>query len=121
MLRVYVAGPYRASTENGVAENIWNARVVALDLWGRGYAVLCPHMNTAFLGGAEDDQVWLAGDIEWLHFAELLVLAPGWENSSGTLEEKKFAEQHQIPVVVWDGQHRPLLTVEESKLLCLYE
>ena len=44
-----MAGPYRADTIYGVAQNIQKARDVALRLWKLGYAAICPHSNTAFL------------------------------------------------------------------------
>jgi len=102
MKRAYVAGPYRADTEHGVVENIRRAGDVSLELWKLGFAALCPHMNTALFGGAANDDVWLAGDLEWLQFAELVVLVPGWRGSAGTLLEKRTAEHLGIPVYEWE-------------------
>lgn len=116
MKRAYVAGPYRSDTENGIYENIQSARAVALDLWKRGYAVLCPHMNTAFMGGHDDDSMWLEGDIEWMQYADVVVLAPGWRKSAGTLEEIRVAIAETIPVYVWDGCGNDLVEYEDVLL-----
>jgi hypothetical protein len=40
---IYIAGPYRGD----VTTNIANARRVAVELWEKGYNVICPHLNTS--------------------------------------------------------------------------
>jgi hypothetical protein len=103
MKRCYLAGPYRDSRgEYFVGQNISEADKVARKLWAMGYAVLCPHKNTAFFGGTDiPDQTWLDGDLEWIHVSEVLVLMSDWERSSGTRAEKIQAEKWGIPVYVW--------------------
>lgn len=95
---VYIAGPYRAKTEREVMLNIRRAESIALAVWQAGMVALCPHMNTAFFGGACDDATWLAGDLELLRRCDAVLLVPGWEESSGTIAEIEFARQHGIPV-----------------------
>lgn len=99
MRLAYVAGPYRAPHEFGVKCNIERAEKVAVNLWWMGFAVICPHKNTAFLGGAATDSVWLEGDKEMLRRCDLVVLTDDWEKSSGTLAEIELAKQLNIPVV----------------------
>ncbi len=94
----YVAGPYRAKTIQGVVENIRRARELALRLWKLGYAVICPHSNTAFFDGVCPDSVWLEGDIEILKRCDLVVLVDGWENSAGARREVEVAAAHGIPI-----------------------
>ena len=48
---IYVAGKYTGKSEWETFLNIQHARVVAHDLWYKGWAVICPHSNTAFFGG----------------------------------------------------------------------
>ena len=97
---IYVAGPYRDDCEFGVKENIDRAEKVALDIWRRGAAAICPHKNTAFFGGAYglDDSVWLKGDLELLLRCDAVVTVEGWENSSGALREVAEAKEKGIPV-----------------------
>lgn len=106
MMKVaYIAAPYRAPTLWGIVQNIRRAEAVALQYWKRGYAVICPHKNTAFFDGAvaadantrfADSSVWLAGGLEILRRLrpgyDVLVLCPRWEASRGTCSEKALAE-----------------------------
>ncbi len=98
MKRAYVAGPYRAATVSGIRANIESARNVAEQLWRAGFAVFCPHLNSAFMDGVADDSVFLRGGLEWLKWADFVVLAPFWKESEGTAQEILFCEEHDIPV-----------------------
>jgi len=91
MKLVYLAGAYRSSTIHGTVENIRRAEAVAIELWKRGYAVICPHMNSALLDGVVDDSVFLAGGIEMLKRCDILVMMDGWEDSKGSNAELEEA------------------------------
>jgi hypothetical protein len=103
----YVAGPYRDSRGQWfVHQNIESARRVSAELWARGYAVICPHSNTAHFDGVCDDQSFLDGLIDIMLRCDLVVLAPNWQNSSGTHAEIDAAKQSGIPVFEWpDLEH----------------
>jgi len=95
---VYIAGPYRAETENGVYENIQAARLEALKWWRRGYAVICPHLNTAFMGGLggspeADQEMFLAGDLEFVRRSDIIVMLPRWADSAGAVMELNEARR----------------------------
>lgn len=97
----YVSGPYRAPTENGIYDNIQRARRLAVRLWSLGYAVLCPHTNTAFMGGVVPDSRFLAGDLSFLERmgpGDIFAQVDGWENSSGAVAEHELAKVLSIPV-----------------------
>ena len=49
MKLAYIIGPYRADTIYQIKKNIEKAEETALKYWKKGYAVICPHLNTAFL------------------------------------------------------------------------
>jgi dienelactone hydrolase len=101
-LVAYVAGPYRdARGAHYVGDNITRARRVAADLWARGYAVLCPHLNTAHMGGLCDDTAFLDGAIELMRRCDLVVLTPDWYQSSGAQAEVREAFGYGIPVYKW--------------------
>lgn len=116
----YVAGPYRADTIYGVAQNIQKARDVALRLWKLGYAAICPHSNTAFFDGACDDSVWLSGDLEILRRCDFVVVLDGWEKSEGATKEVQIANIDGIPVYPesWveeqEGGGRPVSYADEQ-------
>ena len=109
MERAYVAGPYAGPTANCVDSNIRSARSVAADLWQRGYAVFCPHMNTAHMGGIVPEDDFLTGCLTWVKVAELMVLAPRWEDSKDTHAEIGLARELWIPIFVWDGPDKDLI------------
>lgn len=98
----FISGPYRANTPNGVFENIMRARAVALKYWKLGYAVICPHMNTMFMDGACEDEVWLLGDLEIidrLNGSDCIVMMTGWEGSKGAVREYQRAETCGLEVI----------------------
>lgn len=101
MKLAYVAGPYRAASEWRVKQNIEAAERVAVMLWKLGFAVICPHKNTAFFGGILPDDVWLKGDLEIMRRCDLVVLVPGWETSAGARGEAEQAKRYGIPVYEW--------------------
>jgi len=98
MLLVAIAGPYRATTEWGVVENIRRAEEAALAIWRLGVAAICPHKNTAFFGGAAPDGIWLEGALEMVRRSDALLAINGWENSIGAKNEVSFAQSSGIPV-----------------------
>ena len=96
---VYLAGPFRAANAWEVEQNIRAAETMALEVWRRGYACLCPHTNTRFFDGAADDAIWLAGDLAMLARCDVVLMLPGWEQSSGATAEHGYAISRGIPVV----------------------
>lgn len=98
---LYVAGPYRAPTKEGVDLNISAAKHVAALACRKGYAPLCPHMNTAHMDHIVPDlgdEFWLAITMEMMRKCAAVVLVPGWSRSSGTLAEIEEAKRLGIPV-----------------------
>ena len=95
---VFIAGPYRASTPRGIVENIRRAEAVAIEVWKLGAVALCPHLNTRLMDGVLPDEVWLNGDLELLSRCDAVMLVPGWQASSGTLNEVGQAQKLGIPV-----------------------
>lgn len=102
MIVIYVVGAYRAPTIRGVVENIRSAESVALSLWQRGFAVVCPHLNSALLDGAVPDGTFLAGDLEILSRCDAVVTVPGWEASVGSVAEVQEAKSLGLAVFHWE-------------------
>jgi hypothetical protein len=98
MKLVYLAGPYRAATEWQLVQNIRRAEALALEVWKLGAACICPHKNTALLGGACDDTVWLEGDLEMLRRCDAVVCTSDWQRSEGARNEVGEARRLKIPV-----------------------
>jgi Domain of unknown function (DUF4406) len=110
---VYIAGPYRAPTEWGVYQNIRKAEEAAIELWHMGAAVICPHKNTAFFGGAAHDDVWLEGDRAILRRCDAVYCIEGWENSTGAKCEIELATQLGIPIFYTKEEFQEWLSSQE--------
>jgi hypothetical protein len=109
----YVSGPYRADTTEGIEANIQRAREVAKSLWRMGYAVICPHSNTAHFSD-DDCPPWrtkggnwnyIQGDLEMISRfdpnRDILVMIQDWRKSAGAIEERDFAISRGIAVYEW--------------------
>lgn len=99
---IYLAHPIRDSRGFWFhQQNIRRAERIALELWLMGFAVICPGKNTEFMDGAAKDDVWLKGDLEILKRCDLVVMAPGWQQSVGAKAERLQAVAHEKPVYFW--------------------
>jgi hypothetical protein len=98
MKLVYIAGPYRGASEWEVVQNIRRAEALALEVWQSGAACICPHKNTALLGGAADDSVWLEGDLEMMRRCDAVLCTEDWRRSAGAREEVRIANEMGLPV-----------------------
>jgi hypothetical protein len=99
MKLAYIAGPYRANSEYGVLSNIRKAEQYALKYWQKGYAVICPHKNTALFGGSLPESAWLEGDLEILRRCDVVVMIPGWRASTGAVQEFTLASDLRMEIV----------------------
>jgi len=95
---IYIAGPFTADTDDGIRENIAIANNWSMSAWKRGFAAVCPHMNTANGMGICDEEVFLKGDISIMLRCDAVLLVPGWERSAGTRKEIDVAKSKAIPV-----------------------
>ena len=96
----FIAGPYRAETIDGIWENVQEARKVAKKYWAKGYAVICPHTNTAMMDGfMEDDQAWLPGAIELMRRSDVVVFMWKFRESPGAVEEHRIAIEEKKEII----------------------
>lgn len=110
MKLVFVCGPYNTGDRK---ENIRNAAQLSKELWENGYAVVCPHLNSA---GFDDDiegtpECFNWGYLEILSRCDILYAMEGWDESPGARAEVAFARHEGIPVVsTWESlnEHRRL-------------
>lgn len=96
---IYVAGKYRATTEWELVENIRRAEEASIKFWQKGWAVICPHMNTAHFGGLCDDDIFLEGDLEILRRCDAIYMLSGWEKSIGATNELKEAQRIGLEIL----------------------
>ena len=101
---IYIAGKYRAKTERELVENIRHAEAAAIRLWKRGYAVICPHMNSAHMGGTCPDQVFIDGDLEILKRCDAIYMLDNCTESEGAkLELATAAKNNKLIYFEWDN------------------
>jgi hypothetical protein len=104
-IRCYLSGPY-SKNGNGksIDANIIAARDIAVELWDKGYAAFCPHKNTDHFERYCKNttyQDYLYGDLAFIEGMDAVVMIPGWEHSTGALQEKEHAEKCNIPVYIY--------------------
>jgi hypothetical protein len=96
---IFICGPYRAETEEGIKENIRNAEKWARKLWAGGAAVICPHLNSAMMGSNIPEEIFLNGYIEILGRCDTLFAMPGWKKSEGARAEVKEARRLGLDII----------------------
>lgn len=96
---VFLCGPYRAKTVLGRILNIYRARKVAIQFWKKGYAVICPHLNSALFDKYCREEIFLDGYLEIVRRSDILALLPDWSTSSGARKEHKLAIKLKKKVV----------------------
>lgn len=105
----YLAGPYRAKNGRTVIENIRAAEKIAIKWWKCGFAVICPHLNTAFFDGLAPDELWLQGDLNILTRCDLILVMSNYKDSAGSLIEVEAAKGSWMKVVYLDGDGNEII------------
>lgn len=91
---VFVSGKYGGKTKSEVTQNIMRAEEVAVKLWRRGFAVLCPHLNTILFDLHYPDiprETYLEGDLEMLKGCNSIYMMRGFKQSEGAMAELRLA------------------------------
>jgi nucleoside 2-deoxyribosyltransferase len=95
---VYVAGRFRADTDEGVEANIARAEALGLEVAKLGASPVIPHANTRSLHHHIDEKWMLEATLELMRRCDAVVLTEGWQESSGTRDEICEANWLGIPV-----------------------
>lgn len=88
---VYISGPY---TVGNIDQNIVKARAMAIKLWEAGFAVICPHLNTANFE-QDCDAIYsdfLEGDLRMIEGCDAMLMLKGWDSSPGARQEREHAQ-----------------------------
>jgi hypothetical protein len=105
----YIAGPYRAKTPYGIMQNIKKAEDAAAKYISQGYAVICPHKNTAFFDGLIRDKDWLNMYITILSRCDVCIMIEGWQGSEGAKREHDEAISRCMEII-YDSQEPEKVT-----------
>ena len=96
MQLLYIAAPYRAITTAAISNNIQEASRMAQYYWLQGYAVICPHLNSAHFDGLVEDLQFLTATKLMLATCDHIALHPRWSFSRGCIDEYQYATKHKI-------------------------
>ena len=102
MKTIFVSGAYRSNEPCGVKDNIDKAEMVAVKLWREGWAVLCPHLNTALFDQNYPflpEEVYLKGYLEILSRFDAIFMLKNWQLSDGACAELNLAEELNMEVI----------------------
>jgi hypothetical protein len=88
---IFVSGAYRSTSKAGITRNINHAKREAHKLFEQGWAVICPHTNSAHFPG--DDSVYLSAYLLILSRCDAVWMLRGWEKSLGARCELELAKQ----------------------------
>lgn len=109
---IYVSGKYSGSID----ENIEEAAQIAAELWEKGHAVICPHLNTAHFEQRCPSVTWetyISGDLNMISRCDGMVMVPNWEDSKGAIVERDYALSLKMPV--WYYPALPELHITELR------
>ena len=116
---LYLAAPY-TSPEPGVRrDRVWAATRIAAFLMTKGHTVFSPithgHAVAEYLPPAlaEDHEFWMRQCRPMLEVSDALIILPleGWPKSAGINQERRWAEDLEIPEFFWSiTSPRPMLT-----------
>jgi len=95
---VYIAGPYTGANEWETHGNIMLAEDRASRLWLAGIAAVCPHKNTAWMGGLVPYERFIEGDLAILRRCDAVLTCPGWRDSNGAQMEVQAARDRGMPI-----------------------
>ncbi len=98
-LRVYIAGPYRSRTIEGLAANMRRGIDLAAEVIQAGFAPEVPWLDfDLLLTGRVTVEQLQSVSMAKLESCGAVLLAPGWERSRWTLAEIAHAKAFAIPL-----------------------
>src|SRR3990167_2913364 len=99
---IFVSGKYRDKDWDAIECNIRKAEKASIKLWQLGWAVICPHLNTAHFDGYCEDTVWLQGDLAMIDrfdpTRDVLFMLDNWKESTGAGNEREHAQRRGIKI-----------------------
>ena len=74
------------------------------DYWQKGYAVICPHANSANMSGVCDENIFLMGYKIMISFCDVGIVLPGWEDSEGAKDEVALFKAFGKKLIYYKGE-----------------
>lgn len=113
---IYIAGPYRADTKQGIELNRRVAELIGMHVARAGGYPVIPHNNTPqCFEGLQPDGFWLEGTLALAETCHGMVMCPGWQFSEGSRGERDLFMRIGRPVLVYDGPRKLDELVEQAR------
>ena len=112
---IYIAGPYSATTREGVEANIARAVALGIEVARLGAMPVIPHANTAHpeFNDAQPYDFWIDGTLELLRRCDAVIVTDDYRRSTGARGEVRDAlARSQLvftelaDLAVWLEMHR---------------
>lgn len=103
-LRIYVAGPYRASTDAKRKGNIAAAVHAGRLLTMAGFDAVVPHVISEYLDPLNElgDDYWLERTMRELHTCDAVATLHRWTQSEGAYDEVRVGHERGMTVASLD-------------------
>jgi hypothetical protein len=95
----FISGAYSGRSPSEVEDNLSRATQVVKEALKAGWVPVCPNVFWHPFADLQEYDFWLEAALDLLEECDVLVLVPGWENSSGVLREVELAKDLGIPVI----------------------
>jgi hypothetical protein len=106
-MKIYIAGPYSAPTEQGRIDNANRAIDAAIELVKKGHTPFIPHLDHLWDIRAQEQGInyshafWLDWCLEWLPLCDAMLFLG---HSKGADIELTFARDNHIPIYFSIGE-----------------
>jgi hypothetical protein len=98
---VYLAGPFTATTRDGVERNIRAAEDIGIEVARLGAMPVCPHANTSRpeYEHVQGYDFWIVGTMKLMLVCNAVLMLDGWEQSNGARGERQVAHDACMTVL----------------------
>jgi nucleoside 2-deoxyribosyltransferase len=100
MKLIYIAGPFSNDDNLRIEVNILKAKKAMRELLKKGWAVICPHANTAGFQHENEieDSIYYSADLEMLKRCDAVFMLKDWKHSHGAVNEHLISKQNNISI-----------------------
>jgi len=95
---IYISGKITDKNLELENKNREFAQEYAIQLWKKGYAVICPHLNNNFKGQISWDNL-IKGDLKLIETSDIVFMLPNWKESKGAKKEHTHAKKLNKEVI----------------------
>lgn len=97
---VYISGPIAPRNGKPIEENVLAGVYAFIKLTQLGIPSFCPHLGAMFPSCHSEVsyQTWMDYDLAVIDRCTHMLMLPGWRESSGSRQEREYAEGLEMPI-----------------------